>query len=209
MIELIALILFLFPLAYSPGPGNLFFAALAARAGFGSIRPAMIGYHFATLVVTILVGFGLLKALYSMPQLAQLLGVIGSLYVLYLAVKFFMAPTKLSTLENMSKNASFTDEVMLLLLNPKAYLIMVLMFTQFAPEQFAPNAPTVGVVLIAILFTANNLVAFLIWAFAGDQLIKRFRKPENQTMINRIFGSMLGAVGIWMLAENLKVGAGL
>jgi len=32
----IALLVFLFPLAYSPGPGNIFFATNGARFGFRS-----------------------------------------------------------------------------------------------------------------------------------------------------------------------------
>jgi len=34
LFEILALILFLFPLAFSPGPGNMFFAANGARFGF-------------------------------------------------------------------------------------------------------------------------------------------------------------------------------
>ncbi|MCB5199299.1 hypothetical protein LGQ03_08600 [Loktanella sp. TSTF-M6] len=54
----IALILFLAPLAYSPGPGNMFFAANGARFGFRATVPANLGYHAATLVVTIGIGLG-------------------------------------------------------------------------------------------------------------------------------------------------------
>ena len=35
----IALIIFLFPLAYSPGPGNMFFATNGARFGFATTVP--------------------------------------------------------------------------------------------------------------------------------------------------------------------------
>ncbi|MEM6594772.1 MAG: hypothetical protein AAF672_08265, partial [Pseudomonadota bacterium] len=41
----IALIIFLFPIAYSPGSGNLFFAANGARFGFRPALPANAGYH--------------------------------------------------------------------------------------------------------------------------------------------------------------------
>jgi len=46
MLELtLALVLFLFPLAYSPGPGNMFFAAIGGRFGLRASVPATIGYH--------------------------------------------------------------------------------------------------------------------------------------------------------------------
>jgi threonine/homoserine/homoserine lactone efflux protein len=38
-----ALLLFLLPLAYSPGPGNLFFAATGARFGLAATAPRATG----------------------------------------------------------------------------------------------------------------------------------------------------------------------
>ncbi|OED50376.1 hypothetical protein AB838_02405 [Rhodobacteraceae bacterium (ex Bugula neritina AB1)] len=58
-----ALIMFLFPLAYSPGPGNLVFAASAARFGFAATVPANAGYHLATWIVTAAIGLGFVSAL--------------------------------------------------------------------------------------------------------------------------------------------------
>ena len=57
-----SLIVFLIPLAYSPGPGNLFFAAAGARFGLGATLPALAGYHVATWVVTLAAGLGLAAA---------------------------------------------------------------------------------------------------------------------------------------------------
>ena len=48
----LALLIFLFPLAYSPGPGNTLFAANGAVFGFRATLPASAGYHLATWAVT-------------------------------------------------------------------------------------------------------------------------------------------------------------
>ena len=45
------LVLFLLPLAFSPGPGNMFFAANGARFGFAATIPSNTGYHVATWIV--------------------------------------------------------------------------------------------------------------------------------------------------------------
>ena len=58
LIEIVALLIFLFPLAFSPGPGNMFFAANGARFGFAKTLSANFGYHLATIIVTFLIGFG-------------------------------------------------------------------------------------------------------------------------------------------------------
>ena len=47
LIEIAALLIFLFPLAFSPGPGNMFFAASGAKFGFKKTLSANFGYHLA------------------------------------------------------------------------------------------------------------------------------------------------------------------
>lgn len=191
----IALVFFLFPLAYSPGPGNMFFAANSARFGFRATVPANIGYHVATWIVTAAIGFGFIAALEKFPQIFTVLKVAGSLYVLWIAWKLFRA----GTLEGneAAKAATFTDGVILLILNPKAYVIIALMFTQFLDQ--TEMGTLAAVVLITTVFTFNNLVAFSIWALVGNKIAGYFRTPESAQKLNIMFGGILAAVAVWML----------
>ena len=83
--ELLALLIFLFPLAFSPGPGNMLFAANGARFGFRSTIAATTGYHIATVIVTFALGFGFAKVVTMMPTVLKAIQVIGSLYVSWAA----------------------------------------------------------------------------------------------------------------------------
>ncbi|WP_306150851.1 LysE family translocator [Roseovarius sp. MMSF_3281] len=191
---LTALLIFLFPLAYSPGPGNLFFAANGARFGFRATLWATAGYHLATWVVTALIGFGLLRALQAAPGVFHILQMAGAGYVLWIAWGMLRA----GALDKAGKArpASFMDGVILLLLNPKAYVIITLMFTQF----LAPGAVNhVGLVLmITTVFTLNNLFAFSLWTMAGDRLAGIFARDSSARRLNLLFGTMLAAVAVWM-----------
>ena len=191
----LALILFLFPLAYSPGPGNMFFAANGARFGFRATIPANVGYHVATWIVTAAIGFGFLAAIDRFPQVFVFLKVAGCLYVLWIAWKMFRAGTLKSAEE--AKPATFMDGVILLLLNPKAYVIIALMFTQFLGVSSA--SLFASVLLITTVFTLNNLVAFSIWTLVGDTIAGFFRSPDSARSLNVVFGTILAAVAIWML----------
>ncbi|GHA47847.1 lysine transporter LysE [Amylibacter ulvae] len=188
-----ALIIFLFPLAYSPGPGNMFFAANGARFGFRSTIPANIGYHVATWIVTLAIGLGFARAVDSQPQVFGALKIAGSVYVLWLAWKMFRSGALAG--DRVAKPASFIDGVVLLILNPKAYVIIALMFTQF----LAPGDPRGFVVVIATVFTINNLIAFIVWITIGDQIAARFRTPDTARKLNMMFGVILAGVAIWML----------
>lgn len=196
MLFALSLTAFLFPLAYSPGPGNLFFATLGARFGTAATLPANAGYHVATLVVTGLVGAGLVSAID--PETALFDGVkwAGSLYVLWLAWK--MATSGSSRAEMGDIKAGFLDGVLLLILNPKAYVIIVLMYSQFGGLGPAGMVERVG--LISIVFTVNNLLAFLLWTIAGDGLGRLFASETGARRLNLGFAFVLAGVGLWMMS---------
>lgn len=191
-----ALIVFLFPLAYSPGPGNMFFAANGARFGFAATLPASVGYHVATLLVTLAIGFGFETTLQRSPILFQVIKWAGSAYVLYLAWKLFRAHAIDKVGE--ARPAGMWSGAVLLLLNPKAYVIIALMFSQFL-EVAATSGEVIAVGWISSVFTLNNLVAFTVWTLVGGQIAGLFRDEAQAHLLNRVFGSVLALVALWMM----------
>lgn len=189
------LLAFLFPLAFSPGPGNMFFAALGARYGLKATLPANTGYHVATVLVTVLLGLGFVALIDPASGLFFVFKTAGSLYVLWLAWK--MAMSGRSQAKSDVANAGFRDGVMLLLLNPKAYVIILLMYSQFgATGDFSAGE---RVLLISLVFTLNNLLAFLLWTWAGDGLGRLFRSESGSRQLNLVFAAVLAGVAFWMM----------
>lgn len=195
MIELTtALILFLFPLAYSPGPGNLFFAANGARFGLRSTIPATTGYHTATWLVTVVIGFGFAAVIHKYPGIFSTIKVLGSIYVLWLAWKLLRSGMVRTDQE--PTVANFRDGVVLLVLNPKAYFIIAAMFAQFLGNDIEDRI--ILVLWISTIFTLNNFIAFTSWTILGDRLAALFRSESNAKMMNLGFGSLLAVVAVWM-----------
>lgn len=188
-----ALIAFLLPLAWSPGPGNMVFAAIGAQHGLAASRPASLGYHLATWIVTLAIGFGFSAAAQVAPALFRALALLGSAYVLWLAWRFWHADSRVS--EVAARLAGTRDGAMLLLLNPKAYVIIAAMFTQFLPS----DPDTARVLWITTIFTLHNLLAFTCWTLAGDLMLRQFRDADSATWINRACALMLAGVALWML----------
>ncbi|WP_084395689.1 LysE family translocator [Henriciella aquimarina] len=191
-----ALIVFLFPLAYSPGPGNMFFAANGARFGPAATVPASLGYHVATLLVTLAIGFGFETTLERSPIVFQAIKWAGSAYVLYLAWKLFRA-SAIDTVGE-ARPAGVWGGAVLLLLNPKAYVIIALMFSQFL-EAAAASGKLLAVGWISSVFTLNNLLAFTLWTLLGGQIAALFRDEARAHLLNRVFGSVLALVALWMM----------
>ena len=156
---------------------------------------ANAGYHLATWIVTFAIGLGFGWIATGFPAYLQVIKYGGSLYVLYLAWCLARAGTIDHDTE--AKHAGFLDGVILLLLNPKAYLIIALMFSQFSGAGAEPQLTLV--LWIATLFTLNNLVAFSLWAFVGDRLAMAFRHETRARQLNLFFAAVLAGVAIWML----------
>jgi len=192
--QIAALLAFLFPLAFSPGPGNMFFAANGARFGLRATLGATTGYHIVTFGVTFLIGLGFSSALAAAPQAFDAIRIAGSLYVLWLAWKLGTAGR---AGHQEAKAASFWDGAVLLILNPKAYVIIALMFSQF----LVATSSVLQVAVISVIFTLNNLVAFTLWTTLGDWLGKTFRSEERARYLNATFGVILATVGVWMLVS--------
>lgn len=189
-----ALILFLFPLAFSPGPGNLFFAANGARFGLRATLPAHAGYHLATWIVTAAIGLGLVATLNDAPQILMAVKYAGALYVLWIAWRILRAQTVCTTIA--ARPAGFSDGVILLALNPKAYVIIALMFTQFPPREELGTLTTV--LLVTTVFTLNNLVSFLLWTILGDRIAAMLQSPASARTLNTLVAASLAAVSLWM-----------
>jgi threonine/homoserine/homoserine lactone efflux protein len=192
---ILALLIFLVPLAYSPGPGNVLFAANGALFGFRATLPASAGYHLATWVVTAGIGLGFLGALEKWPMLVPVLKTAGALYVLWLATKLWRAGR--AEMVETARPMSFLDGVILLVLNPKAYVIIALMFSTFlSASEFSVLT---SVLVLTTVFTLNNLLAFSTWTLIGDSFARAFRRKTSAAWLNRGFAAVLIGVAAWML----------
>ncbi len=184
----LTLLIFLFPLAYSPGPGNLFFAANGARFGFWATVPANIGYHIATWMMTLAVGAGLLAVFTAYPLVFTGIKILGVAYILWLAwIIYGVGPQA----GQVARVAGFWDGVVLLVLNPKAYVLMALMYSQFGQAD--------ALLWVATVFTLNNIVAFCLFALAGERIYARFARGQSGETANKVLAIMLAVVAVWML----------
>ena len=195
--EILALLVFLFPLAFSPGPGNMFFAASGARFGFLNTLSANFGYHLATIIITFLLGIGFNFLFLFIKDQYHYIQILGSLYVIYLAYKFLKAGTYNETSKNLK--CTFIDGVILLILNPKAYVIISLMFSIFLNG----TQNISKIVLISIIFTLNNCVSSTLWTIFGDLIGIKFRNEKYSRILNNTFSLALFLVGIWMLTIKI------
>ena len=147
------------------------------------------------LLVTIAIGLGFAAVIDEFPRLFAFVKWAGSVYVLYLAWKFFRAGMTDEAGE--ARPAGFHGR------RPPARSQPQGLYDHRADVHPVLGARalrgyTTAVLWISLVFTINNLIAFTAWALIGDQILARFRDAANFRKLNIAFGAMLAAVAIWM-----------
>ncbi|MBY0407791.1 MAG: LysE family translocator [Rickettsiales bacterium] len=187
---LLAWFLVMFPLVYSPGPANTLFASNGAQFGLKRSMPFLTGIDIAFVLQSLLVGFGLSGVLVSFPWLLTAFRYAGIAYIAYLGCIFLRAAMKPNTPQ--PHCLSFTDGLVVTALNPKAWMMQVMMFSQF----FDAADAVVSIVNLTFLLAILNVSGHVVWILFGSLLLGRATHSFSQSRQNLIFAAMLfGSIG--------------
>ncbi len=194
-IEFVFLFLaFSIPLVCTPGPGNIILAMSGARWGVTGTIPLIAGIDFSYIVFTLLIGFGMGELFTRFPFTHLALKYAGGAYLIYLSWKIWNLRPDLD--REVSNSMGFRDGVVLTLFNPKAHLLMILMFSQF----MKPGAPVVKqVLLLTTALALVNIPNHFVWSYAGHLIAGRMRSRGDDRTSNRVFSSMLLGVAVYIL----------
>ncbi len=164
----------------SPGPSNL--SAAAVGAAFGARRAAayVAGLASGTLAVLLMVSFGLLALLTTVPLAAVMLKVASAIYLMYLAYRIGTAPPLRADLQGAAAPA-YPGGFLLGVANPKAYFAIaaVVAGNTLFPGDARLDGMAKGSILVLLI------VAFhLLWMFLGAGLARFLRDPGVSRAVN-------------------------
>jgi len=181
----------LVPLTLSPGPATIALAGLGMNRGVVSSMPFYAGLLISAFVIAAASGMGLNSIFLANPTAYEILRTAGIGYILYLAWKFLRARPSIS--DSAGNGYSVYDGMLLTALNPKFYVIVTVLFSQF----LKPGQDGVWAVILG--FMAVLAFSQLVWLTAGA-IIKPLLKSERARRIqSRVFGVLLLMVVIFML----------
>jgi threonine/homoserine/homoserine lactone efflux protein len=190
--KLLAISLFAFVMSVTPGPNNVMLLASGAQFGYQKTLPHIFGIiiGIAILLASVLLGLGLIFERYA--QLYDLLKVVGSLYLFWLAWKIGTASTEDNTLNNTGlhhtdKNRSpmtLIGAALFQFVNPKAWAMVIGSISSFtlAGEHYIESG-----LWIMLCFALMGFVAISLWAYLGVGIARllttnKRRKVFNYTM---------------------------
>ncbi|MEZ9232237.1 LysE family translocator [Vibrio amylolyticus] len=189
----------MFPLVFSPGPANIVFAASGAKVGVKRSIALIAGVDSVFLIKSIIIGYGLGELVQSHPAVMNVMQLLGSAYLIYLAIKFLKSSQ--STVNSEAKELRFVDGLIIQLLNSKGWLMVFLMFTLFSEPSLAAFGEYGVVVLIAWLAMLNISTHFA-WVAIGELISKVSSNPIYEKSLNWFYAGCLMVVSAWLVVDN-------
>ncbi len=183
----------------SPGPATLSLAAVGATSGVSRGLPYYAGILAGLLFAMLGAIAGLATVLGRWPQAGLVIQLLGATYILYVAWKIATAPTVTEDASKDIRHPGFRDGFILNILNAKAYAAFLALFSQFLlpidNRVFAYLASATVCFGVAIIVDAA-------WLLAGGFLQSIFRNPRSARLIRIVFGLLIVASVIWMVANS-------
>ena len=191
----LALIGFAFASSITPGPNNLMLMASGANFGLRRTVPHMLGVSLGHGFMVMLLGLGLLQIFDLVPGLRQVLTIVCSIYLLWLAWKIATAAPP-SEGEAKGTPLTFLQAAAFQWVNPKAIYMAITAQTSYAPE----GGGWLGAVMVAALFTMTNFPSVSVWAWLGVQLKRLLGTGARLRMFNVTMAVLLvlSLLPVWL-----------
>jgi threonine/homoserine/homoserine lactone efflux protein len=160
---IIAMAVYSFVLAVTPGPNNTALLALGGRFGFRATLPYLAGMAvgLSVLVAVMALGLGSLLEVYPAGFLA--LKYVAFAFVLYLAWRT-LGLGKARGSRGADNPITVWQSSVFQLVNPKAWIATGTLIAAYVPE----GTVALGFVVAALTFVLATLPGAMIWAFAGQ-----------------------------------------
>ena len=192
---LLASLVFIVPMCFTPGPNNVLCAAHGSRFGFQATLPLIFGMAVGWSSLGLLIGAA--TAIIERYEAAfEALAVLGAIYIAYLGVNIAVSDTSKGA--EINGSLGMRTGVVLQFVNGKAWIHFLVLMTTFGGVFGDEYLGKVALVMLNLLF---GLPAVMTWAAFGYYLRKLFTTKRSARTLNGFFGIALIGVSIWIIAS--------
>jgi len=143
---------------------------------------------------------GVATIMLNYPTIFTVLKYAGGAYLIYLGVSMWLSRGKMAlNLEgcnfNVSKKNLAMQGFITAIANPKGWAFFIALLPPFIDEKLA-FAPQLSVLIILILLLEFSCL--VIYASGGSTLRRLLQNSSNVKLLNKIAGTMMIAIGIWL-----------
>jgi len=171
--ELFSLILFCLVTSCTPGPNNILASYSGFNFGIKKTLPLMSGVAFGYTLMLTFVNFGLIVIFKNYPIIQQIIKVIGSIFLIYLAYKISFSNSNSNILQ---KNpVKFFDTFLFQFINPKAIIVATIMVSTFVDSNNNYIRESFWVIGANFIFAWFSIT---FWTLLG-KFLRKFATNDN------------------------------
>lgn len=183
-------------------PGMCMTLAMSLGMSIGLRRTfyMMIGELLGVAIVAFSSVIGVAAIMINHPDIFMIFKYVGGAYLGYLGVQMWlsrgkMALSKTECSVSISNTSLALQGFITAIANPKGWAFFIALLPPFI-NQTRPLIPQISVLLLIIL--SLEFICLVVYASGGSTLRKFLQKSDNVKLMNRIAGSLMLGVGVWL-----------
>ena len=186
--HLFSLWIFIIFMVGTPGPANLLIMTIGSKYGIGTAMRFNAGLVSGKIFLNMAMAIGVGVFLTNQPVLLDVLKFLSGALMIYFSLHTLKGQASNS---EASRNISWRAGLIVHPVNPKAWVMSILAWTEFGPNL---GSPSHQLVIICSSFAAAQLILHSLWALAGALLSRALRK---NVWLNRVLALLTCSVVIW------------
>lgn len=193
--QLLALVAFSVVSSVTPGPNNVLLWASGAEFGFRRTLRHVVGTAVGIGAMALAVAAGLGALIMAVPEIAFMMKLGGSLYLLYLAYQ--IAGARALERGSIARPLGFLQAAAFQVINPKAWIFALGAITTFRPTGLPILA---GSALVALTMMVVIVPTAAIWAGAGGVLSRFLVGGRAQRIVSLVLAAVVAGtvVLVWV-----------
>lgn len=195
---LIALLVFIVPMCFTPGPNNMLCAAHGAQYGFRATIPLTLGMLVGWSILGTTVGLAI-TTIEANQFIFNALTYVGAGYIAYLGIVIAKTEPKPLNEADETERLGFRTGALLQFVNGKAWIHFLAIMATWG-SLFGTGV--LSKLTLVVLNAFAGYPAVLVWAGFGVGLRKAFSSPQNAKRLNIGLGVSLVLLAFWILQSH-------
>lgn len=192
------LVLAMFILAVTPGPGVFAVIASSLAAGFRKSVGLILGIVLGDTIFLMFSIFGLAVVAEKMGEFFIIVKYCGSFYLIYLGIRIIISKESGHT-EKESSGGTFLSGLFITLSNPK----VILFYCGFLPAFMDLNSlKLTDIVIVTFIIVSVLSSVLLFYSYLAGSARRMIKNRRSVRILNRVAGSVMIGSGVALAAKS-------
>lgn len=193
-----------FFVSITPGMCMTLALTLGMSIGYKRTLWMMIGELVGVALVAISAVVGIAAVMLHYPWIFTVFKTIGACYLLYLGIQMWRSKGKLALNLNSDTHYQGSDWGLVVqgfvtaIANPKGWAFMISLLPPFIDQSISL---TPQLLFLVSIIMASEFVCMTLYATGGKGLKRALGKSNNVRLMNRISGTLMMGVAVWLLCS--------